>query len=249
MEERQATQQIGRWLFGLSIAATTLMSFLVPDDLKFQKPELARIFFFHFPCAIATTIFLVMAAIYSLKFLRKGGVEYDVKALASQELGTLFALLTLATGMLFSKVQWGAWWQWDPRQTSFLLVICVLFAYFALRGAHQDETRRRTNAAVYAVCGFLPLIFLIFVFPRLPHIVSFHPNDTVSGGLLKGGYRTVVMAMLVLITTLSIWIFRMRVRAELLEIQLEEYLGKLETRGSDSTPTGVVRPISLPPQG
>jgi heme exporter protein C len=132
--------------------------------------------------------------------------KWDVRAVSALELGFVFCILTMVTGMLFSLAQWGALWQWDPRQTSFLIAMLIYGAYFALRGAFSDPDRRANQAAAYMLAAMLPMVFLIFVFPRLPQIeaVSFHPSDTVMKGQLKGQYGYVTIAILLLTSALSV---------------------------------------------
>lgn len=248
-----------RALLALAMGAVTLWSFYVPDALQFQYPELARMFFFHFPCPMMLTLMLFMGCLFSLfQFVEiKGGKistapdmetrrVWDVRAVSALELGLVFAILTLLTGMLFSDVQWGTWWQWDPRQTSFLLATLIYAAYFVVRSAFSDPEKRASNSAAYMLAAILPLLFLIFVYPRLPQVMqaSFHPSNTVMGGLLKGGYAWVTWLLMAFITVLSVWLYRLRVRAGLFALRVEDY-ERLATLGGNSAPTGVVRPVSL----
>src|SRR2546429_160852 len=48
-----------RWIFAIAVALATLAAFLVPPAQNFREPELARIIFFHLPCAISTPIFFI----------------------------------------------------------------------------------------------------------------------------------------------------------------------------------------------
>ncbi|MER3496461.1 MAG: hypothetical protein C4320_06560, partial [Armatimonadota bacterium] len=244
----EAMRPLAQAFFGLAVAATTLWSFLVPDAIGFQRPELARIFFWHFPCPILATGLLALAAYFSLRILRSTGNQeramWDVRAVAAQELAFMFVLLTLATGILFSKVQWGAWWQNDPRQTSFLLVSLVYLADFVLRGALHDPERRIRQSAAYKLMAFGPAMFLTYVFPRLPQIAqtSFHPSTSIMQGQIHGAYAIIVVLVLVTTATLSAWVYRLRVRAEL-SLLADEYLVPLRRDSADPL---VVRPVRLP---
>jgi heme exporter protein C len=180
-----------------------------------------------------------------VRFLIDKKMHWDVRCAAAQEIGFLYGLLTMATGIIFSKVQWGAWWSWDPRQTSFLLVLLIYGAYFVLRGAIGDDVKRAANSAAFCVASTLPVLFLIFVLPRLPQVFSLHPSNTLVSGGLKGDYRYVFLAMLVLFGVLTAWLYQLRVRAGLAELALENLNGKLEASGGGAAPTGVVRPVSV----
>lgn len=236
-----------RVLFALAMAFTIVWSFEVPESPAFQQPELARIFFWHFPCPIIASVLLAIGAYQSWRYLRTGALIWDVRASTSLELGMVFCILTMATGILFSKVQWGAWWQNDPRQTSFLLVLMLYAAYFVLRAAFQDRARKASYAGGYALATILPAMFLIFVFPRLPQIeaASFHPSQTIWQGQVHGSYAQVIIATLTLTTILTVWLYRLRIRAGELELKSYESIG-LETGGGRTATARVVRPVPVP---
>ena len=70
-------------------------------------------------------------------------------------LGLLFSLLVMATGMIWGKAAWGAWWDWEPRLTTFLIVCFLYAAYFVLRQTVEEENRRAAFAAVAAGVALL----------------------------------------------------------------------------------------------
>lgn len=249
-------------LFALLMAVATVWSFKVPDIAQFQAPGFARIFLWHFPCPMLFTLLILCGAWFSFRMFGRvqlspigfgpetdsvARAKWDVKAVACMELGYLYAVLTMATGILFSEVQWTAWWSWDPRQYSFLMVLLIYFAYFAVRFAYNDPGKRASFSAAYALLALLPTMFLVFVFPRLPHIMelSLHPSDSILGGKIKGEYAQCIILILILFAIMTVYLFNIRVRAGLAEIELEIKNAELD-RGGNSAPTGVVRPVSLP---
>ncbi|HEY3783443.1 MAG TPA: cytochrome c biogenesis protein CcsA [Fimbriimonadaceae bacterium] len=236
-----------RWILFILILGATFATFWVPDAASFQHPELARIIFFHLPCAISTPLFLFFGSYLGLRYLRSKDKQWEIRSVAANEIGYVLALLTMATGMLFSKTQWGAWWQWDPRQTSFLLVLLLYAAYFALRMSFTDEKKRADVCAAYSCISAIPAFFLIFIFPRIPYIVqiSFHPSNTIITGGFDRAYSIILSTLFVLILVLCSWIYKLSVRAGLLDLRVSELYGNMETDGSGPAPTGVVRPISL----
>lgn len=238
---------LGLFLLAPLMAGVTLWSFLVKDAAGFQQPEFARIFFWHFPCPILATVLLFLGAYFSFRALRGPDSDrWDVRAIAAHELAMMFILLTLATGVLFSKVQWGAYWQRDPRQTSYLLVALVYLAYFVLRGALNDPIRRVRQSGAYALAALAPAMFLTFVFPRLPQIaqMSFHPSTSIMQGQIKGAYAQVLIAVMILVAILAAWCYQLRVKAGLLELALERQNAELDPRRDSSDPV-VVRPVRL----
>lgn len=231
---------LGFALYGVLVAAAATATFVAPDIRTFQNPQLARLVFWHLPCALLTLFFLVWGAMSAFRGLRNPSavLVWDARAAAAWELSWMLGLLTLITGVVFSKVQWGAWWNWDPRQTSFLLVMMIVSAYFALRAAFDDPHKRAMNAAAYALSAILPLVFLIYVYPRLPMVVSLHPN-VLKDGSLDPTYRTVLLSMLILTGIGCGFLYRLRVQAAILSLQLENLNAELANRGRRSARSAV----------
>ncbi len=220
-------------------------AFTAPNAQMFENRELARLIFFHLPCAWGSTLFLILAPIFAFMSLKTKARIWDIRTVAAMELGLLLGLLTLATGMVFSDVEWGSPWNWDPRQTSFLLVMLIVGAYFALRSAFSDPEKQASHSAAYALAATLPELFLIAVFPRL--MMSLHP-DVVRQGGFDGTYWSVIGIVSVSVLLTTGWFFGLRVRSGLLMEALENSNAELGHR-DDSAPTGVVRPVSLHSDG
>lgn len=236
-----------RWIALLGMAALTIASYQVPPAKNFPEPDLARIIFFHLPCAFSTVIFSIFAAVCSWRYLATRQWVWDFRAVAATEISTAMAVATMLTGMLFSWVQWGALWHWDPRQTSFLVVLLLLGAYSAVRMAFGDEVARARAAAAFSSLTLLPILFLFFVFPRLPQVLknSLHPSTTIQSGGFSKDYWIVVLGVFVLLLGTCIWLFRMHVRASLLEQKLKDKDGNLETTGDNPAPRRVDRDLPL----
>jgi len=202
----------------------TAYSFLVSDAAGFQAPGLARIFLWHWPCTIAYSVMLFFGAYLCIQSLRTRQAHWDLRTTAALELGAVFGIMVLATGILFSEVEWGAFWSWDPRQTSFLMVMLIYMAYFVLRLAIPDPQVRAASSAVYFLLSVIPQLFLIFVFPRLPQIAqqSLHPSQTIVMGLLSNDYKTAACLTLTLLLWLTGLLYRQRVRASMLNLSLED---------------------------
>lgn len=240
----------GRWALGCAILAATWASFAVgAAQAKFSDTDLARIIFFHLPCAINTPFFLLAGAIYSLRYLQTKAPGFDIKANACLEVGAILGILTLLTGMLFSKIQWGGWWDWDPRQSSFLLVEAILVSYFLLRAAIGNREKRAEVSGAYTLAAALPIMFLIFVFPRLPQVLqqSLHPSNTIMKGDLKAAYGLISFSLVTLIAIAFIWAISKRVQLGLLELEIENY-GNLEISSGSASDASVVRPVRVSAQ-
>jgi heme exporter protein C len=199
-------------------AAVIAAAFLWPAPAKGFIGESSRIVFFHVPCAIVAAIAFLVAGIYSLAHLRTGNAASDDIASAAVRLGLLFAILTIVTGSIFSRIMWGAYWNWDPRQSSYLLLIFVYGAYLFLRAAIEDPEKRTRLAAAYALFAIVPMVFLVFVAPRITQ--SLHPQTIINPQgkvLMDVPTRVVFSSGLVAVSGLFVWMLSLEARAARLE--------------------------------
>lgn len=129
-----------------------------------SKPmeELYRNVFFHVPINAVTYTAFTITLIGSIMYLKSRDMKWDVIASSAAKLGIVFGTLTLITGMVWAKPAWGAYWNWDPRQTTFLLLWFVFAAYFALRSSIADEEARARLSSIVGIFGYagIPLTYV-----------------------------------------------------------------------------------------
>ena len=230
-------------LFGIGMVGAVVYAMTAPDAKSFQNPGLARIIFFHLPCAFVATALIVHSAWLGARFLMTGDKRFDVGNAAATELAALFAALTMATGVLFSKVQWGAWWQNDPRQTSFLMVLFLCGAGLALRGGLVDEQKAAKAAAAYSVATVLPMLFLIFVLPRI--MASFHPSNTILGGGFDRAYWIGIVYAFVMLAWATRYLYVERTRLAMNRYRKEVGDGHDDTDSAGPAGDRAVRPVAV----
>ena len=134
-------------------------------------------------------------------------------ALAAVRLGLVFAILTLVTGSIFSRIMWGAYWNWDPRQSSYLLLVFLYSAYLFLRASVDDPERRARLAAAYALFAVILMPFLVFVAPRITQ--SLHPQTVINREgriLMDTPTRVVFFAGVIGMTGLFFWMLSLEAR-------------------------------------
>jgi|KBSSwiStaDraftv2_1062776.scaffolds.fasta_scaffold00004_118 heme exporter protein C len=172
--------------------------------------ESSRIVFFHVPMAWIATLAFLLAAIHSGLYLKRRRVEHDEAAAGAARLGLVFCALATITGSIFARVMWNSYWNWDPRETSIVLLLLVYGAYLGLRGAIEEPERRATLAAAYALIAFATVPFLVFAVPRM--YASLHP-DTVLNARgkveMSSDIRTVFFLSLAAHTALFFWVYRL----------------------------------------
>lgn len=140
---------------------------------------LVRIAFFHIPMAWVAVLAFLQSAWWGAAFLRRNDFAADAKSAAAARLGLCFTLLATVSGAVFAKLTWGAYWNWDPRQTTIFVLLLIYGAYLTLRAAIPDPRRRGRASAVYALLAFLTVPFLVFILPRL--YFSLHPAPLLNG--------------------------------------------------------------------
>lgn len=152
--------------------------FYAPVAEKFQVPGSSRIVFFHVPMAWASFLGFIAAAVWSTMYLFRGNPRHDLSAAIAIKIGMLFGVLATVTGAMWARIEWGAWWNWDPRQTSILASLLFYAAYLALRQSVKDPRLRGRLAAVYALLGLVVTPYLFWVVPRITY--SLHPDPVVN---------------------------------------------------------------------
>ena len=146
-----------------------------------QPWPLFRILVFHVPMSWVATLAFLVSTYHSIRVLRNGGPEHDRRAAASAELGLTFGILATITGAVWAKFEWGSYWNWDPRETSILILLLIYGAYFALRSAVGSEESRARLSAVYAILAFLTVPFLVFIVPRMVELSPPRPDHGPAG--------------------------------------------------------------------
>lgn len=200
---------LGVWMCGV-IAAAFLY---VPPAVGFASPDAARMVLFHIPCSMMAVVAYIVSLIYALIYLSKGKMIADEKSAISAGLGFLFTALATATGMVFARVQWGVYWDWNnPRMTSILMLIMIYAAYFLLRSSIPGAKARAKISAAYNIIAGLLMPFFVFIMPRM-FVPGSHPNNTLTSREgLSFEYKIVLICAMIGFTWLYIWMFRMQVR-------------------------------------
>ncbi|MHA1107494.1 MAG: heme ABC transporter permease [Alphaproteobacteria bacterium] len=140
------------WLSALLIAAGLYLGFFAsPPD--YQQGETVRIMYIHVPSAVmAMFIYSTMAVASAVGLIWKHPLAH-VSVQAAAPIGAGFTLVCLVTGSLWGKPMWGAWWVWDARLTSVLVLFFLYLGYMALRGAFDDPSRGERAAAILVLVG------------------------------------------------------------------------------------------------
>jgi heme exporter protein C len=199
-------------LLTLWMAIILVAAFLYTEAAVGFPGQTSRILFFHVPQAWVATMAFLVSMVASAVYLAKRKPGADYVAQSSAELGFLFCILATVTGSIFAKATWGSFWNWDPRETSIVILLTIYGAYFALRSAVSDPDRCRVLSAVYSLLAFVTVPFLVFVVPRIT--ASLHPEDTMNPAKPGMDPKTlkVFLGSLLAYSLLFVWMLRLRIR-------------------------------------
>ena len=191
--------------------------------------EKAKIIFFHVPTAWLSVIAFLMAMIYGIKYLVKKNMDDDAKSFAAIQLGFIFTVLATVTGSIWAKFTWGAFWHWDPRETSIFILLLIYGSLFALRSAIENEDKRARLSAVYSIISFLTVPFFIFIMPRI--MTGLHPgsaNDDTAGPVvdfkMNVNMQMVFYLSLTAFTILYFWMWNISYKSSIIKDKLSKKL-------------------------
>jgi heme exporter protein C len=190
------------WACAIALAAVGLYMgfFVAPTDAT--QGDVYRIIFIHVPAAwMSMLLYLVMA------FWAAVGWAFNARlasmlARAIAPTGALFTVVALWTGALWGKPTWGAWWVWDARLTSELILLFLYLGYIALVEAIDDPQRADKAGALLAVVGAVNVPVIYF---SVKWWNTLHQGASVSLTSAPKMAQTMLTAMLLM--TLAYWAY------------------------------------------
>ncbi len=197
------------WLAALSlalfVAGLYLVFLYVPTEATMGIVQ--RIFYFHVPVAWVAFLAFFIVFIASIMYLSKRDERWDRLAGASAEIGVVFTSLVLITGSIWARPMWGAWWVWEPRLTTALVLWFIYVAYLLVRSYAPEESRGARFAAVIGIVGFIdvPIVALAIALWRTQH-----PGPVIFEGGLAPSMLLTLLVCLAAFTTLYAVLLRMR---------------------------------------
>ncbi len=194
--------------------------------------ESIRNTYYHVPMWFGLMFLFLASVIHSVRFLgslnaQRGSLddfnrkktagnrfEHDRRAAAYAEMGLLYGVLGLITGMVWANYTWGKPWSNDIKQLMTAIALLVYLAYFILRRSFDDPDKGARLSAVYNIFAFAALIPLLYVVPRM--FASLHPGATGNPAFgsqdLDNTMRAVFYPSIIGWTLLGFWMAELRFR-------------------------------------
>jgi len=191
------------WLFAvaalLGAAGLYIGLFVAPTDA--QQGEVYRVIFIHVPAAWMSMFLYFVMACYGAVSLTFNTRLAAMMARAIAPTGAMFTFVALWTGAFWGRPTWGAYWVWDARLTSELVLLFLYFGFLALANAFEDPRRGDRAAALLALIGLvnLPIIYFSVMWWN-----TLHQGSSVS---FNGTSMHVSMLRGMMLMTFSFWAY------------------------------------------
>ncbi len=207
------------WLYAVaalvSLVALYIGFFVAPTDAT--QGEAYRIIFIHVPAAwMSMVLYLAMAFWAAIGWAFNARLAFMV-ARALAPTGAAFTFLALWTGAFWGKPTWGAWWVWDARLTSELILLFLYLGYMALLESIDDTRRADQAGALLAIVGAINVPIIYF---SVRWWNTLHQGASISMTAAPKMASTMLTAMLLM--TIAFWAYAfavvfVRTRAIVLE--------------------------------
>ena len=199
----------------LTVAGLYVGFFMAPTDA--QQGDGYRIIFLHVPVSWMSMFIYVVMAFWAAVGLIFNSRLSAMMASALAPTGAMFTFLSLWTGALWGKPMWGAWWVWDARLTSELILLFLYMGFMALQSAIDDPRRADKAGAVLALVGVVNIPVIYF---SVQWWNTLHQGASVS--LTRAPSMATIMLIGMLLMALAAWMYTiavalMRVRCIILE--------------------------------
>jgi heme exporter protein C len=163
-------------LFGLVISFFEIVA--SPED--YLQSIYVKIIYIHVPSAWLALGIYSGVALSAILFLITKNTIFDLLATAVAPIGFIFSILTLITGSIWGKPTWGAWWVWDARLTSMLILAFIYIGYLSIKNNILNPEKAAYLSSVFAIVGFIniPIIkFSVYIWNTLHQGSTFFRMD------------------------------------------------------------------------
>jgi heme exporter protein C len=194
----------------LALAGLYIGLIVAPTD--FQQGEAYRIIYIHVPAAWMSMLIYVVMAGYAVLYLTLNTRLSAMMMRALAPTGAMFTFLALWTGALWGRPTWGAYWVWDARLTSELILLFLYLGFIALQAAIEDTRRADRAGALVAIVGVVNVPIIYF---SVQWWNTLHQGASVS--LTAAPRMAAIMLTGMLVMGLAAWMYA--IGAALLRVQ------------------------------
>ncbi|HQT66317.1 MAG: heme transporter [Rhodospirillales bacterium 20-60-12] len=152
------------WLavFAVVVCVVGIVWGFVFAPADWQQGDASRIMYVHVPAAWVAMNGYAALAICSFISLVWRHPLADLAAMEIGPVGAAFTAMCLVSGALWGKPEWGAYWVWDARLTSVLVLFFLYLGHIALIRAFDNQQHGYRAAAILALVGAINLPIIVF---------------------------------------------------------------------------------------
>ena len=203
------------WMTGVTILLFAIGLYLCfSTEGDYQQGDTVRIMYIHVPSAMLAMgcyAFMALAALGTLVWRHPLA---DVAARSAAPLGAAFTFLGLVTGSIWGKPMWGAYWVWDARLTSFLVLFIMYLGLIALWRAFDDPSRAGRVVAILILVGSINIPIIKF---SVEWWNTLHQGPGVIRGAIDPSFLWPLLIMALGYTVLFLWLWLLRMQTEIFE--------------------------------
>jgi len=189
-------------ILSLVLVPAALVLILAFTPVEAVMGPVQKVFYFHVSAAWAGMLSFILAAAAGGGYLITRRISWDWLSLSAIEVGVVFGLVAILSGMIWAQPIWNTWWVWDPRLTTTAIMELIYLAYFILRSGLDTPEAQARLGAVYAIisAATVPLTFFSIRLFR-----TIHPVVIATGG--EGGSAFNMSPRMLLAFFISLGVF------------------------------------------
>ena len=181
-------------------AAVVLILFFTPVEAVMGPVQ--KVFYFHMSAAWVGMLSFIFAAVAGGAYLVSRRIRWDWLSISAIEVGLVFAVIAIFSGMIWARPIWNTWWVWDPRLTTTAIMVLIYIAYFILRaGLNTPEAQARLGA-VYAI---LAVVTVPLTFFSIRLFRTIHPVVIATGSGEGSGFNMTPRMLTALFVSLFVF--------------------------------------------
>lgn len=197
-----------------------LLVYAIIAGLTIHVPDLPvlhqsiRTLFYHVGMWFAMFVMFAVSIVCSIRYLYKFNPDYDRVAREAANVGILFGMLGIITGMVWARFTWGTWWINDTKLNGAAISLMAYFAYLLLRSSVENDEKRAKIAAVYNIFSFVLLVIFIIILPKMSE-ASLHPGNkgnSLTVTAMDDDLRCVFYPAIIGWILLAFWLLEIKVR-------------------------------------
>ena len=196
----------------------------IPIDIS-QGP-VAKTVFIHVPLAWCSMVAIILVSIASIIYLLRKNLFWDQVAQSTAEIGVIFGIAALVSGIIWAKPIWGVWWTGEAKLTTTLILILIYIAYILFRSLYKNSYQMKKIAAVIAVIGAIdsPIIYFAANLWQEAHPVTVIGPLAESESSFGADYGITLLVSVIAFTLLFVLLTNIRYKIIKLENLTKEKL-------------------------